>query len=72
MEKYKFSYFKEAALIIEGVVVSIECRHSSEPSPLRKSCEQRDFSLSDVKDLWIGWSRAAADTALESMDSRML
>lgn len=30
------------------------------------------FALHDVKDLRIGWSRAAADTVLESVDSKML
>ncbi len=30
------------------------------------------FSLHDVKDLRIGWSRAAADTTLESADGKML
>jgi len=30
------------------------------------------FALHDVKDLRVGWSRAAADTALSSVDSKML
>jgi hypothetical protein len=30
------------------------------------------FALHDVKDLRIGWSRAAADTALSSIDNKML
>jgi hypothetical protein len=30
------------------------------------------FSLHDVKDLRIGWSRAAADTVLPSVDNKML
>ena len=30
------------------------------------------FSLHDVKDLRIGWSRAAADTVLSSVDNKML
>ncbi len=30
------------------------------------------FALHDVKDLRIGWSRAAADTALASMDNKLL
>ncbi|MDE3148229.1 MAG: glycoside hydrolase family 28 protein, partial [Acidobacteriota bacterium] len=30
------------------------------------------FALHDVKDLRVGWSRAAADAALSSVDSKML
>jgi hypothetical protein len=30
------------------------------------------LALHDVKDLRIGWSRAAADTTLDSVDSKML
>jgi hypothetical protein len=30
------------------------------------------FALHDVKDLRIGWSRAAADTMLASVDNKML
>jgi hypothetical protein len=30
------------------------------------------FALHDVKDLRIGWSRAAADTVLDSADSKMV
>jgi hypothetical protein len=30
------------------------------------------FSLHDVKDLRIGWSRAAADTSLSSIDNKLL
>ena len=33
---------------------------------------QGAFSLHDVKDLRIGWSRAAADTVLSSVDNKML
>jgi hypothetical protein len=35
-------------------------------------CADGAFSLHDVKDLRIGWSRAAADTALSSVDNKML
>jgi hypothetical protein len=30
------------------------------------------FALHDVKDLRIGWSRAAADTTLGTVDNKML
>ena len=30
------------------------------------------FALHNVKDLRIGWSRAAADTSLDSVDSKTL
>ena len=30
------------------------------------------FALHDVKDLRIGWSRAAADTTLDSVDNKLI
>ena len=38
----------------------------------RAAHRRRRFALHDVKDLRIGWSRAAADTALDSADNKTL